>query len=87
MALGWCLALTSANLSGLESQIHREGQAVDREKTQDTKANDRISVNVTVTFYKAGKGPSSISVTRAAMGERSLRVKVTWAKRGCPFRV
>ena len=28
---------------------------------------------------------SSISVTRAAIGERSLRVRVTWANRGCPL--
>ena len=27
-------------------------------------------------------GPSRSSVTRAAIGERSLRVKVTWAKSG-----
>ena len=26
-------------------------------------------------------------MTRAAIGERSLRVKVTWAKSGCPFSV
>jgi len=51
MALGWCLALTSANLTGLESRIHREGQAVDRVKPQVTKANVRIALNVTVTFF------------------------------------
>jgi len=32
-------------------------------------------------------GPSSSSVTRAAIGERSLRVKVMWAKSGCPLSV
>ena len=29
-------------------------------------------------------GPSRRSVTRAAIGLRSLRVSVTWAKSGCP---
>src|SRR5689334_25373652 len=28
---------------------------------------------------------SSISVTRAAIGDRSERVSVTWANSGCPF--
>jgi hypothetical protein len=28
---------------------------------------------------------SSISVTRAAIGDRSDRVKVTWANNGCPL--
>ena len=32
-----------------------------------------------------GSRPSSRSVTRAAMGLRSLRVRVTWANSGCPF--
>jgi hypothetical protein len=51
MALEWPLALTSANLSGLESRIHREGKAVDGVKPQVTKANVRIALNVTVTFF------------------------------------
>ena len=51
MALEWPLALTSANLTGLKSQIHKEAQAVDGVKPQVSKANVRIALNVTVTFF------------------------------------
>ena len=37
-------------------------------------------------WIKAYAGMSSnMSVTNAAIGERSLRVNVTWANNGCPF--
>jgi hypothetical protein len=51
MALEWRLGLTSANQSVHKSRIHREGKAVDGVKPQVTKANVRIALNVTVTFF------------------------------------
>ena len=45
------MAPTSANQSVHESQIHRKSLAVDRVKAQVAKANVRIALNVTVTFF------------------------------------
>ncbi len=51
MALEWRVALTWANQSVHKSRIHRKGEAVDEVKAQVTKANVRIALNVTVTFF------------------------------------
>jgi len=88
MALGCRVWGGSANQITLESQIHRKVKVCGWVKPQVGKGDVRNAPNVTVRLILAlfrpypGKGPSSISVTRAAIGERSDLVKVTWAKSG-----
>ena len=51
MALEWRETPTWANQSEHESKIHRKEAPVDEVKPQVTKANVRIALNVTVTFF------------------------------------
>jgi hypothetical protein len=48
--------------------------------------SDLTDLTVTEFYWLKLTGSSNISVTRAAIGERSDLVKVMWAKSGCPFR-
>ena len=88
MALGCRVRGVSANQKRRKSQIHRKVRGCGWVKAQVSMGDVRNAPNVTVRLILAlfkgypGKGPSSISVTRAAIGERSDRVKVTWAKSG-----